>query len=61
MTVDHIVPLELGGANDLDNLQVQPLEESLEKDRLENDVHHRFCAGELTLEQAQSMFHREWP
>ena len=61
MTVDHIVPLELGGASDLDYLQVQPLEESLEKDRLENAVHRRFCAAELTLEQAQSMFHREWP
>src|SRR6266704_3164112 len=33
--LDHIIPLCLGGSNDRSNLQMQPIDEAHEKDKLE--------------------------
>jgi hypothetical protein len=58
--LDHIIPLELAGENILDNLQVQSRILAAAKDMLENAVHHAYCepGSSMTLEQAQSYFHR---
>jgi hypothetical protein len=47
--VDHLIPLELGGSNDMKNLWPQPDDPrpgDAEKDSLENDLHTRVCKGE---------------
>lgn len=58
--LDHWIPRELGGADDVRNLWPQPLAEARQKDRVENYLHRRVCAGTMTLEQAQRMV-RDWP
>jgi hypothetical protein len=40
--VDHLIPLELGGSNEMKNLWPQPDKrqpECVEKDQLENELH----------------------
>jgi hypothetical protein len=56
-----IVPRCLDGSNDLSNLQLQPWDEATEKDRQEAETCRAYCAGAISLEQARSSFHREWP
>jgi hypothetical protein len=57
--VDHIVSLELGGTNDLSNLQVQTVEDGRSKDQVENLLHDRLCSGQITLQEAQREI-RDW-
>lgn len=61
--IDHIVPLELGGSNDISNLFPQPAEPRPgfhEKDRLENTLHDLVCAGKLDLATAQREIATNW-
>lgn len=61
--VDHRVPRELGGEDNIDNLWAEPFGGSCNahnKDRLENRVHKEMCAGDLTLEDAQAIFLGDW-
>ena len=61
--VDHLVSLELGGSNDVTNLWPEPyhgLNNAHIKDKLENEMHHRVCAGTLTLAQAQKEIAFDW-
>ncbi len=61
--VDHLVSLELGGSNDITNLWPEPyhgLNNAHAKDKLENEMHHRVCAGTLTLAQAQKEIAFDW-
>ena len=61
--VDHLIPLELGGSNDIKNLWPQPVDPrpgSLEKDQLENDLHERVCKGSLSLSEAQQCIASQW-
>jgi len=73
--VDHLVPLELGGSNDLKNLWPQPYscaQKPLcgtnydprpgagEKDQLENELHHLVCSGRMTLTDAQHCIASNW-
>jgi hypothetical protein len=60
--VDHLVPRELGGADDLLNLWPQPWvgpQNARVKDREENRLHRAVCAGTLTLAAAQRAM-RQW-
>lgn len=61
---DHLVPLEVGGnPTDPRNLWPEPLHGPWNahlKDRLENRVHELVCAHEITLEQGQMVFERDW-
>jgi len=63
LEVDHIVPLELGGSNDIANLF--PERASADpgyhvKDRLENTLHSLVCAGRLGLRAAQRQIAANW-
>jgi hypothetical protein len=54
--IDHLIPLELGGSNDVKNLWPQPVDPrpgSLEKDSLEHELHTAVCHGKLSLADAQ--------
>jgi hypothetical protein len=61
--LDHDVPRELGGSDDVRNLWPQPLAGKFnahEKDRLENALHKLVCAGEMSLEFAQQAIVSDW-
>ena len=61
--VDHLIPLELGGSNDIKNLWAQPDDPrpgDAEKDQLENDLHARVCKDEMPLADAQKCIASDW-
>lgn len=57
--VDHKIPRELGGADDLLNLWPQLWPEAHIKDHEENRLHKAVCAGTVTLADAQNQM-RHW-
>jgi hypothetical protein len=58
--IDHLISLELGGANDVKNLWPQPIAEARHKDVLENWMHDQVCSGALTLKDAQHRIATNW-
>lgn len=60
--VDHFIPLELGGSNDIANLWVEPYARpgAHEKDRVENYLHDHVCDAGLSLGDAQHMIVADW-
>jgi hypothetical protein len=56
--VDHLVPLCLGGSNELANLW--PERSHAEKDRVEARLCRRVCAGEVSLDWAQRVMMIDW-
>jgi hypothetical protein len=62
--IDHACSLENGGSNDITNLWPEPFSGTVwnahVKDRLENEVHRRMCAGELTPQQACAALATDW-
>jgi hypothetical protein len=61
--VDHLIPLELGGSNDIKNLWPEPADPKPgfhEKDLLENKFHELVCAGSLDLATAQHAIATNW-
>ncbi|GAC1491481.1 MAG: hypothetical protein NVS2B8_15660 [Vulcanimicrobiaceae bacterium] len=58
--IDHLVPLELGGRNDVANLWPQTRAESRRKDREENRLHAAVCAGEVSLAAARQQLLARW-
>ena len=62
---DHLVPLELGGANDPRNLWNQPpapgqTSRTNAKDQVENTLHSLVCTGRLKLADAQRLIAIDW-
>jgi hypothetical protein len=53
--VDHFIPLELGGSNDITNLWPEPyaVPGAHEKDHVENYLHEQVCNGSMALGDAQ--------
>lgn len=49
-TIDHLVPLSLGGSNDLKNLWPQPRSQSSAP--LETKVYNKVKNGEITIQEA---------
>ena len=61
--IDHLVPIEVGGANDPANLWPQPFVgtwNASRKDRLENRLHALVCSGTVSLEDAQHEIATDW-
>jgi hypothetical protein len=61
--IDHIVPLELGGSNDVANLFPEPGSGPATyhlKDRLENRLHALVCGGSLSLATARRAISANW-
>jgi hypothetical protein len=53
--IDHLVPLEVGGANVVANLWPEPKAESKVKDKEEDALHEDVCRGALALADAQRL------
>lgn len=61
--VDHFIPLELGGSNDISNLWPEPADPQPgfhQKDRVENFLHKEVCNGTISLEEAQLRIADNW-
>jgi len=61
--IDHIVSLELGGANDIANLFPEPGTGTASyhaKDRLENRLHDLVCSGGMSLRAVQRSIASAW-
>lgn len=60
---DHLIPLELGGNNDIANLfpeSAEPRPGFREKDLVENYLNHEVCGGRLSLQAAQEQIANDW-
>lgn len=57
---DHLISLELGGANDIKNLWPQPIAQAKVKDRLENYLHAQVAAGKMQLADVQRRIAQNW-
>ena len=59
--LDHRIPLGLGGApSDPANLELQPWDEAVEKDRKEACLARAVCASALALEEARRRIWANW-
>jgi len=58
--IDHLVPREIGGADDIRNLWPQPRGESKIKDAIENRARFEVCGQGRPLGDAQRAFMRDW-
>jgi hypothetical protein len=61
--VDHLVPLELGGSNDIANLWPEaaaPPPGFHQKDLVENYLHDQVCGGSMNLLDAQRAIATNW-
>lgn len=58
--IDHRVPRDLGGADEIRNLWPQPIKEARKKDGLEFSIRNAVCRGEMSLVEAQAIFLGDW-
>lgn len=61
--VDHLIPLELGGDNVIENLWAEPAEPRPgfhEKDKVENYLHKQVCSHSMSLADAQHQIATDW-
>ncbi len=58
--LDHLVSLELGGANDIANLWPEVGKQPNPKDAVENALHKAVCSGTVTLAAAQQAIASDW-
>jgi hypothetical protein len=58
--LDHLVPLELGGSNDMTNFWVEAGKIPNPKDTVENRLHAEVCAGKIPLHTAQLDIAHNW-
>lgn len=58
--IDHLIPLELGGTNQTDNLFPQRPPYAHRKDKVENSLKRRVCARRIGLRKAQFGIAMDW-
>jgi hypothetical protein len=61
--VDHEIPLEIGGSNDIKNLWPELSTGSYNsymKDKVENYLHDQVCSGKIPLKEAQTEIATNW-
>lgn len=58
--IDHLVPLELGGSNDIKNLWPQSKETAPRKNEVEAWLRRQVCEGTFSLEAAQNALKTDW-
>ena len=61
--VDHFIPLEIGGSNDITNLWLEPATPTPgfhQKDQFENFEHGQVCNGTISAAEAQSRMVSDW-
>ena len=58
--LDHLIPLELGGANDAANLWPEVGSLPNPKDHVENALHDAVCSGQVALRAAQRAIAINW-
>jgi hypothetical protein len=61
--VDHFIPLEIGGSNDINNLWLEPAAPTPgfhQKDQFENFEHGQVCNGTISAAEAQSRMTSDW-
>jgi len=58
--LDHLIPLELGGANDAANLWPEVGSIPNPKDHVEGALHDAVCSGRVALAAAQRAIARNW-
>jgi hypothetical protein len=61
--IDHFIPLELGGSNDISNLWPEPASPTPgfhQKDKVENYLHDQVCSGAMSLTDAQHAIASDW-
>ena len=61
--VDHFIPLEIGGSNDIKNLWLEsatPTPGFHQKDQFENFEHGQVCNGTISVAEAQSRMASDW-
>lgn len=58
---DHLIPLELGGSNNPDNLWPEKGSVPNSKDPIENSLHDAVCSGHASLTAAQRAIATDWP
>src|SRR5271166_2993485 len=61
--VDHFIPLEIGGSNDIKNLWLEPASPAPgfhQKDQFENFEHGQVCDGTISAAEAQHRMVSDW-
>ena len=61
--VDHFIPLEIGGSNDITNLWLEPATPTPgfhQKDQFENFEHGQVCNGTISVTEAQRRMASDW-
>ncbi|MCU1385849.1 MAG: hypothetical protein JWL71_4546 [Acidobacteria bacterium] len=61
--LDHLIPIELGGTDSIENLWPEPAHgqwNATQKDALEQKMLGMVCDGTLTVKQAQSAMKKNW-
>ncbi len=61
-TLDHFIPLNLGGSDAITNLWPEPVSApgSHEKDKVEDYLHQQVCSGAMSLDDAREAIRGDW-
>jgi hypothetical protein len=58
--LDHLIPLEVGGSNDISNLWPEAAPGFHQKDQVEDFLHDSVCSGTMGVEEAQRAIAADW-